>query len=83
MALRSNQVQVGTGSPAKLFDGIAGTVTIVGAAAYFLGGPNVTAGSTGNGVPCGTAPVLLQVSGEAVYAIASVATQVGYIAGGQ
>jgi hypothetical protein len=80
MALRGEQFAVTT-SPQKLFDGIVGTVTICGSAAYYLGGNNV---STTNGLPCpANVPIPLTVTGEAVYAITGSSANIGYLAGGQ
>lgn len=79
MAIRASQVAVGT-SATELFEGLVGTVTIIGAAAFSLGGSAVT---TANGLPCpANVPVYVTVNGERVYAVGAAAVQVGYFAGG-
>ena len=79
MAIRANQINVGT-SATELFDGLVGTVTIIGAAAFSLGAAGVT---TGDGLPCpANVPVYVNVNGERVYAVGAASTQVGYFVGG-
>lgn len=79
MAIRAAQITVGT-TATELFDGLVGTVTITGAAAFSLGAAGVT---TANGMPCpANTPVYVTVNGERVYAVATAGTQVGYFVGG-
>lgn len=79
MAIRASQVTIGT-TATELFDGLVGTVTITGAAAFSLGGSGVT---TTDGMPCpANVPVYVNVNGERVYAVGAAPVQVGYFVGG-
>lgn len=77
MALVSNSLSVTT--PVKLFDGIVGEVTVSASAAAFIGGSNVTASGGGPPLAANT-PVVLHLNGEAVWAAATAAATVGWLA---